>query len=72
MAAARGGRARLGRDRGFFSLSGITPAAARYLTEVDHVDHFASVAIDGEDLGVGGASDIRSRSSSRDEDLVGC
>ena len=50
------------RYRRFFSLSGITPAAARYLTEVDYVDHFAWVAIDGEDLGVGGAFYIRSRS----------
>jgi CRP-like cAMP-binding protein len=50
------------RYRRFFSLSGITPAAARYLTEVDYIDHFVWVAIDGEDLGVGGASYIRSRS----------
>lgn len=50
------------RYRRFFSMSGITPAAARYLTEVDYVDHFVWVAIDNEDIGVGGASYIRSRS----------
>jgi protein lysine acetyltransferase len=48
--------------RRFFSLSGITPATARYLTEVDYIDHFVWVAIDGEDIGVGGATYIRSRS----------
>lgn len=50
------------RYRRFFSLSGITPATARYLTEVDYVDHFVWVAMDGEDIGVGGASYIRSDS----------
>jgi len=50
------------RYRRFFSLTGITPATARYLTEVDYIDHFVWVAIDGEDIGVGGASYIRSTS----------
>lgn len=50
------------RYRRFFSPSEITPAIARYLTEVDYIDHFAWVAIDDEDIGVGGASYIRSRS----------
>jgi protein lysine acetyltransferase len=50
--------------RRFFSVSGITPATARYLTEVDYVDHFVWVATDAEDsgVGVGGATYIRSRS----------
>lgn len=50
------------RYRRFFSVSGVTAATARYLTEVDYIDHFVWVAIDDEDVGVGGASYIRSRS----------
>ncbi|MCO8128086.1 GNAT family N-acetyltransferase [Acidimicrobiia bacterium EGI L10123] len=50
------------RYRRFFSVTGITPATARYLTEVDYIDHFVWVAIDDEQTGVGGASYIRSRS----------
>ena len=40
----------------------MTPALARYLAEVDYVDHFAWVAVDSTDVPVGGASYVRSAS----------
>jgi protein lysine acetyltransferase len=40
----------------------VTAALARYLTEVDYVDHFAWVAVDGADVMVGGATYVRSAS----------
>jgi CRP-like cAMP-binding protein len=40
----------------------VTPALARYLTEVDYVDHFAWVAVDGADVLIGGVTYVRSAS----------
>ena len=40
----------------------MTPALARYLAEVDYVDHFAWAAVDSTDVPVGGASYVRSAS----------
>ena len=40
----------------------VTAAVARYLTEVDDVDHFAWVAVDGADVSVGGVTYVRSAS----------
>ena len=40
----------------------VTAALARYLTEVDYVDHFAWVALDGADALVGGVTYVRSAS----------
>ena len=40
----------------------LTPPLARYLAEVDYVDHFAWVAVDSADVPVGGASYVRSAS----------
>jgi protein lysine acetyltransferase len=40
----------------------VTAALARYLTEVDYVDHFAWVAVDSADVPVGGATYVRSAS----------
>ena len=40
----------------------VTAALARYLTEVDYVDHFAWVALDGADVLVGGVTYVRSAS----------
>ena len=40
----------------------MTPALARYLAEVDYVDHFAWVAVDSADVPMGGASYVRSAS----------
>ena len=50
------------RYRRFFAAVDMTPALARYLAEVDYVDHFAWVAVDSADLPVGGASYVRSAS----------
>ncbi|HXZ74462.1 MAG TPA: cyclic nucleotide-binding domain-containing protein [Streptosporangiaceae bacterium] len=46
----------------FLGAGKVTPALARYLTEVDYVDHFAWVAVDGADVLVGGATYVRSAS----------
>jgi len=40
----------------------VTAALARYLTEIDYVDHFAWVAVDSADVSVGGATYVRSAS----------
>jgi protein lysine acetyltransferase len=40
----------------------ITPPLARYLAEVDYVDHFAWVAVDSDGVPVGGATYVRSAS----------
>ena len=40
----------------------ITAAMARYLTEIDYVDHFAWVAVDSADVSVGGVTYVRSAS----------
>ncbi len=40
----------------------MTPPLARYLAEVDYVDHFAWVAVDSADVPMGGASYVRSAS----------
>jgi RimJ/RimL family protein N-acetyltransferase len=41
----------------------ITAAMARYLTEIDYVDHFAWVAVDSADVSVGGVTYVRSASN---------
>ncbi len=46
----------------FLGVAHMTPALARYLAEVDYVDHFAGVAVDSADAAVGGATDVRSAS----------
>jgi len=46
----------------FFAAVDMTPALARYLAEVDYVDHFAWVAVDSTDVPVGGATYVRSAS----------
>jgi len=46
----------------FLSVGQVTPALARYLTEIDYVDHFAWVAVDSADVSVGGATYVRSAS----------
>jgi protein lysine acetyltransferase len=46
----------------FLGAVDITPAIARYLTEVDYLDHFAWVAVDSADVAVGGATYVRSAS----------
>jgi protein lysine acetyltransferase len=46
----------------FLGAGQITPALARYLTEVDYVDHFAWVAVDDADVLVGGVTYVRSAS----------
>jgi protein lysine acetyltransferase len=38
----------------------VTPPLARYLAEVDYVDHFAWVAVDSSDVPMGGATYVRS------------
>jgi protein lysine acetyltransferase len=46
----------------FFAAVDMTPALARYLAEVDYVDHFAWVAVDSGAVPVGGATYVRSAS----------
>ncbi|HYB14166.1 MAG TPA: GNAT family N-acetyltransferase [Streptosporangiaceae bacterium] len=46
----------------FFAAVDMTPALARYLAEVDYVDHFAWVAVDRSGVPVGGATYVRSAS----------
>ena len=46
----------------FLGIQQVTPALARYLTEVDYVDHFAWVAVDSADVSVGGITYVRSAS----------
>ena len=46
----------------FLGAGPVTPALARYLTEIDYVDHFAWVAVDSADVSVGGATYVRSAS----------
>jgi len=46
----------------FLSPGQVTPALARYLTEIDYVDHFAWVAVDSADVSAGGATYVRSAS----------
>ena len=53
----------------FFTAGPATPAMARYLTEVDYVDHFAWVAIGSADVSVGGASYVRSASDAALADI---
>lgn len=50
------------RYRRFLGREQVTPALARYLTEIDYVDHFAWVAVDSADIWVGGATYVRSAS----------
>ncbi len=47
----------------------LTPPLARYLAEVDYVDHFAWVAVDSADVPVGGASYVRSASDRARADI---
>jgi GNAT superfamily N-acetyltransferase len=47
----------------------ISPAMARYLTEIDYIDHFTWVAVDGADVSVGGATYVRSTSGSALADI---
>jgi GNAT superfamily N-acetyltransferase len=53
----------------FFTGGPATPAMARFLTEVDYVDHFAWVAVDSADVSVGGASYVRSASDAALADI---
>ena len=46
----------------FLGAEQVTPALARYLTEVDYVDHFAWVAVVSADVSVGGGTYVRSAS----------
>jgi len=46
----------------FLGAADITPALARYLTDLDYVDHFAWVAVDSADVSIGGATYVRSAS----------
>jgi len=48
------------RYRRFFAAVDLTPALARYLAEVDYVDHFAWVAVDNAAVPVGGVTYVRS------------
>ncbi len=50
------------RYRRFLGGEQVTPALARYLTEVDYVDHFAWVALGSADVWAGGATYVRSAS----------
>ncbi len=50
------------RYRRFLGAEQVTPALARYLTEVDYVDHFAWVALGSADVLVGGATYVRAAS----------
>ena len=53
----------------FLGAGQVTPALARYLTEVDYVDHFAWVAVDGADVLVGGVTYVRSASDAALADI---
>jgi protein lysine acetyltransferase len=53
----------------FFTAGPVTPAVARYLTEVDYVDHFAWVAVDRAEVSVAGASYVRSASDAALADI---
>ena len=57
------------RYRRFFTSAKISEAAARYLTDVDYVDHFVWVAIDSDDVAVGGASYVRSHAHDAHADI---
>jgi protein lysine acetyltransferase len=48
------------RYKRFFAAVHITAPLARYLAEVDYVDHFAWVAVDSSDVPMGGATYVRS------------
>ena len=50
------------RYRRFLGVEQVTPALARYLTEVNYVDHFAWVAVDSADASAGGVTYVRSAS----------
>jgi protein lysine acetyltransferase len=50
------------RYRRFLGREQVPPALARYLTEVDYVDHFAWVALCSVDVWAGGATYVRSAS----------
>jgi protein lysine acetyltransferase len=50
------------RYKRFFGAVHITAPLARYLAEVDYVDHFAWVAVDSSDVPMGGATYVRSAS----------
>ena len=50
------------RYRRFLGREQVTPALARYLTEINYVDHFAWVAVASADIWVGGATYVRSAS----------
>lgn len=50
------------RYRRFLGREQVTPALARYLTEVDYVDHFAWVALGSADVWAGGVTYVRSAS----------
>ncbi|HYB19173.1 MAG TPA: GNAT family N-acetyltransferase [Streptosporangiaceae bacterium] len=50
------------RYKRFFAVVHIIPPLARYLAEVDYVDHFAWVAVDSSDVPMGGATYVRSAS----------
>ncbi len=47
------------RYRRFLGGERVTPALARYLTEIDYVDHFAWAAVDSADVLVGGVTYVR-------------
>ena len=55
--------------RRFFITREIGPAMARYLTEIDYIDHFTWVAVDSADVSVGGATYVRSASGSALADI---
>jgi protein lysine acetyltransferase len=57
------------RYRRFFSAGDISPATARYLTEVDYVDHFVWVAMDDDDVAVAGVSYVRSQADPEVADI---
>jgi protein lysine acetyltransferase len=44
----------------FLGVQQVTPELARFLTEIDYVDHFAWVAVDSADVPVGGVTYVRS------------
>ena len=46
----------------FLGIQQVIPALARYLTEVNYVDHFAWVAVAGAEASVGGVTYVRSAS----------
>jgi protein lysine acetyltransferase len=50
------------RYRRFLGRAQVPPALARYLTEVDYVDHFAWVVLGSADVWAGGATYVRSAS----------